>query len=550
MRTSAGAGVFLAASGLSLFPAPTILTAPRVKRSTEGGSVKLLPHYVQRGAGPNLLDWAYASDAKGDAFHSNIGCSRDGVVISDAEGQDKFAVNVRWNVEDFGYIFITADNGGEFYELPARGRERSYNLNFELAKSRVFRNKNRRREFEKTGWSPSREVEGYLSISEEFYNDARRSGGEDRRGSLSQQSLTYAMWGSEMMELEKARFEVNRLPGARTDFAFGCDARSFYQMYQDRFLELFPELFNYAMVTYVIKGDGMMSDFEPAEGKLNFATRDVLVRKLRERAITVQGRTIFWFYDGNTPDWLKSKSYDDLKRYVERHTRQVVSHYPDEMVGWEIFNEFHDWAVEVDITPEQSVELVKLACDVARDVNPKSHRIINNCCPFAEYVQLGRTSGGVAKYPQRTPWEFTRDLVDAGVDFTMLGQQMYFPYRDLQDIMVLLERMAEFGKPVQLSEVGAPGGPTNESVKTGKVGFPEEPFIWHRPWDEELQADWLEATCTLAYSKPWIVNYSWFDLLDRGAFQSNGGILRNEKGEKKAAWHRFKNLQTTWKGLE
>ncbi|MBI2619843.1 MAG: endo-1,4-beta-xylanase [Ignavibacteriales bacterium] len=545
--TAAGAGAFLAASGLSAFPAPTILTASRTRPSIAAGTLRFLPHYVQRGSGPHLLDWAYASDSKGDAFRSDIAASRDGLLLSDTKGEGRFAVNVRWNVEEFGYIFITADNGGEFYKLPPNGREQSLNLNFELAKSRVVQNRTRRAGFEKTGWKPSRETKAYLDLSEDLFGDARRSTGEPRRGLLSQKSLTYAMWASEMMELEKARFNIESLKRPRADFFFGCDARAFYQMYQDTFLELFPELFDYAMVTYVIKGDGMMSDFEPVEGKRNFGTRDVLVRKLRERNITVQGRTLFWFYDGVTPDWLKRKSFEELKKYVERHTRETIAHYPEEMFGWEIFNEFHDWAVEVDVTPEQTVELVKLSCDVARDTNPDCHRIINNCCPFAEYVQLGKTSGGDARYPQRTPWEFTKDLVDAGVDFTMLGQQMYFPYRDLQDIMVFLERMAEFRRPVQLSEVGAPGGPTNLSVKTGSVGFPEEPFIWRRPWDEELQADWLEAVCTLAFSRPWIVNFSWFDLLDRGAFQKNGGLLRNDKGEKKAAWHRFKKLQNTLK---
>lgn len=545
IATTAGAGAALAASAFP-FSAPLVLTAPRVRRDTELGTLRFAPHYVQRGAGPYLLDWAYATDSKGDSFHSNIRAAKEGVVISDTEGERKFAINVRWNVEDFGYIFLTADNGGEMYEVPPKGRERSLNLNVELAKSKVVRNRNRRREFERAGWKPQRDTAAYLDLSEELYADIRKQSGDPRQAFRAQQALTNGLWAGEMMELDKARADIAARP-PRTTFHFGCDARAFYQMYQDTFLSLFPELFNYAMVTYVIKGDGMMSDFEPREGELNFATRDVLVRKLRDRGVTTQGRTIFWFYDGNTPDWLRQKSYDQLRTYVERHTREVIAHYPDQMYGWEIFNEFHDWAVEVNVTPEQSVELVKLACEVAKDTNPNIHRIINNCCPFAEYVQLARTSGAPARYPQRTPWEFTRDLVDAGVDFTMLGQQMYFPYRDLQDIMVCLERLAAFKKPVQLSEVGAPGGPTNLSAKTGKSGFPQEPFIWRRPWDEELQADWLESICTLAYSRDWIENFSWFDLRDEGSFQSNGGLLRSDEGEKKAAWHRMKNLRDSWK---
>ncbi|HXX63636.1 MAG TPA: hypothetical protein VEO56_07530, partial [Bacteroidota bacterium] len=176
--------------------------------------------------------------------------------------------------------------------------------------------------------------------------------------------------------------------------------------------------------------------------------------------------------------------------------------------------------------------------------------LINNCCPFAEYVQLNQYSGGDAKYPQRTPWQFTRDLVQAGVDFTLIGQQMYFPYRDIQDIVILLERFAEFGRPLHLSEVGASAGPTEYSVKMGTVKFPSEPYVWHRPWDEELQADWLQAIYTLAYSKTFIEGAHWFDFIDPYYFIDNGGLLRSAEGEKKAAFDRLKRLEQAWERLK
>jgi RES domain-containing protein len=63
----------------------------------------------------------FASDTEWDAFYSNIFATRDGIKISDADGKEKFGINVRWNVEGFGYIYMTADNAGEFYELPSKG---------------------------------------------------------------------------------------------------------------------------------------------------------------------------------------------------------------------------------------------------------------------------------------------------------------------------------------------------------------------------------------------------------------------------------------------
>ena len=70
----------------------------------------------------------------------------------------RFGIDVRWNVEGFGYLFLTADNGGEHYTLPPDGRTQELNLNVELAKSRVHRNRRRlspmtgRRTCRRTRW--------------------------------------------------------------------------------------------------------------------------------------------------------------------------------------------------------------------------------------------------------------------------------------------------------------------------------------------------------------------------------------------------------------
>jgi len=545
LKTAALGGAALAIAPGAL-AAPTVLTRRRTRLNTAAGTLRFRPTFVQRGVGPHLLDWAYATDHKWDAFLSNITASAaEGVQISDTEGQERFGVDVRWNVEGFGYLFLTADNGGAHYALPPDGRTEELNLNVELAKSRVMRNRRRLAQHAAEGYAPSREVAGLLALSDGFYEDAERAADEARRADFAQNALRYALHAGEALELEKARHAIAQR--GRRDFFIGCDARSFYHMSPNRFLDQFEELFDYATVTYYLRTATQgLSDFEPVEDGEEFDTRDVLVNRLRGRGITVEGRPLFWPYHSVTPDWLREKSYDDLRRYVERHVREVVGHYGDQMYAWEVVNEFHDWANETQLTPDQSVEITRLACEVAKDTAPNVGRLINNCCPFAEYVQLKKWGNLDALYPQRTPWEFMRDLVDAGVDFTITGQQMYFPYRDLQDTVMLVERMADFGRPVQLTEVGASSGPTKRSVFDGSLDFPTEPHIWRRPWDEELQADWMEGLYTLAYSKPWIEACNWYDFLDGQAWIKNGGVIRSPQGEKKAVFHRLAKLKQEW----
>lgn len=113
----------------------------------------------------------------------------------------------------------------------------------------------------------------------------------------------------------------------------------------------------------------------------------------------------------------------------------------------------------------------------------------------------------------------------------------------------MTERFEVFNKPMHYSEVGVSGGPTEKSVKLGSYKFPEEPPLWHLYWDEETQADWLEQIYTLAYSKPYIKACNWFDFVDPFSYMENGGLLRSPEGEKKAAYHRLKNLQERFKNL-
>lgn len=543
----AGAGALIIPKWI--LGAPEILTPSKYRKETLKGELIFKPYFVQKGQGPHLLDWAYASDKNWDAFHSNITSSvKDGVRISDTEGVEKFGIDVRWNVEGFGYIYITADNGGEYYALPKQGKETLLNLNYELAKSRVTRNRKRLKKFDDGSFQLSRDTKAFFDLSEEFLLDAEKAFSDGERcAEYSQAALYYAMWASEKMELEKADHEIVKR-GYRKDFFIGCDARGFYQMDPDDFMESFVGLFNYATITHYIKSTSYQ-DFEPTEGALQFDMRDVVLKKLKKQNLTIEGRPLFWFYKTVTPEWLRNKKFDDLKKYVEKHAREVVSHYGDQMYAWEVVNEIHDWANELQLSPEQITEITKLACEVTKDTNPKVKRLINNCCPFAEYVQLKKWGDIDAKYRQRTPHQFMQDLVDAGVDFNITGQQMYFPYRDLSDTIILIERLEKFGRPVQLTEIGASSGPNANSVATGRLSFPTEPYVWHRPWDEELQADWIEGIYKLAYSKNWIEAANWYDFVDPYAWIKNGGLLSSPQGEKKAGYYRLFKLKKYWQSL-
>ncbi len=554
----AGAAVY---AGSSIFAAPTILTKSRVRPSTEKGELILKPYIVQDGKGPHygmvkslktlgekdwaFPQWAFASDANWDAFYSNIFATPEGVKISDSEGRDKFGINVRWNVEGFGFIYMTADNGGEFYELPSSGKTKSYNLNYELAKSRLAKNNERLIQFRQENYSPSREVKAYLDLSEEYFHDAKKIEADEwNRAELSQKSLFYSMWGGEMLELDKAHQQIE-LSKYRDDFFIGCDTKGYPHMDKDVFLDLFSDAFNYATITHYL------TRFEKEEEKYTYLDRDEQVKELRARGIAVEGRPIFWADECCTPQWLRDKSYSELLKYVEKHTREVVGHYGDKMYAWEIINEAHDYGNILKLKPDQMVEIAKLIADVAKDASPNVHRLINNCCIQASYVQLVDWDQFDEKFDIITPHRFIKMCDEAGVDFDITGQQLYFQYtnRDLADNIRMTERLKKYGRPVQITEIGTTSGPTKESIMSGEMELPELPYPWHRHWDEELQAEWLEQIYTIFYSKPWVEAINWYDFVDPYSFIQNGGLLSSPKGETKPAYERVIEMRKKWNSM-
>lgn len=511
------------------------------------GKLIFKPYFVQKGRGPHLDDFAFAGDPKGDTFKSNITVNKEGVTISEIGDQNRFYITIRWNVEGYGYLQMPADNGGKFYELP-KSDSSIYNLNFELAKTRIFRNRRRLENFKNQNWNPSRELHNFLDLAENYFVDAKkRQKNPERCASLSQKALKYGLFASELIELEKARFDI-RQHGKRSDFLYGCDGRGYFQMEEELFLERFSELFNYATITHYLTGDFV--DFEPEEGQKHFKKRDQLLDDLLRHSVTVEGRPLFWTHTWVTPDWLKEKNYSQLLKYLEKHIRTVVGHYGDKIKVWEVVNELHDWANELELNHEQTIELTKFACKVARDTNPDIKLLINNCCPFAEYVQKGKWHKKEALYPQRTPFQFTKELIEAGVDFDAVGVQVYFTRKPVADYIQVIERYKELDKDIQLAEVGAPSkGISQEFIDPDIEDYTRLPYEWHRHWDEELQADWLEQIFTYAYSKPFIKAANWYDLIDGFSFLKNGGLLRSPKGETKSAVDRLLKLKKKWNDL-
>jgi endo-1,4-beta-xylanase len=487
------------------------------------------------------LGFVYLADALGDPFRSAVETTPDGIVVPPEAGRTPFSLHARWFVEGFGRVWLDADNDGELYSRADFHRREPINLSVAFAETRLRRNQLIMDRYRRGGFIHSSEVRHLHALSAELLDEAHRLQGEaaSRR---ADRALHYALWAGEYLELEKARDDIAR--NRREHFNFGCETRQYIWAKSEEMTTRFAELFNYATITHYVH-DTWYEVFEPREGEYRWGIKDNIVEWLAGQDIRIEGRPLFWFHSWVTPPWLQAMSYDALKRYAERHVQQVVGHYGDRVLHWEVVNEYHDWANVHEHTPEQISELVRLACETTREVNPRAVRILNNCSTWGEYAALGRYTHGPANRPQRTPRKYIQDLIDAGVPFEAIGLQMYFPERSLFDMVRNLELFQGFGKPIYITEIGATSGPLRDDILLGTMDVPCAPYDWHRPWDEALQADWLADVYTLFYSKPEVETIAWYDFADFRTFLPNGGLIRAD-GRIKPSFSRLERLLAEW----
>jgi hypothetical protein len=98
--------------------------------------------------------------------------------------------------------------------------------------------------------------------------------------------------------------------------------------------------------------------------------------------------------------------------------------------------------------------------------------------------------------------------------------------RDMFQVSCMLDRFATMGRPVFLTAVTAPGRNTPDLAdrSEGKID-PAAAGRWHRPWDPELQAEWMAAVYRTALSKPFVESLAWGELADLRPGFPAGGML-------------------------
>jgi GH35 family endo-1,4-beta-xylanase len=325
-------------------------------------------------------------------------------------------------------------------------------------------------------------------------------------------ALSHAIFAAEATLFEKATDILEANP--RPEMLLGCNVWGYSG--KDLYAKYFTELLNFATLPFYY------NQVVPKEGVYDYARRDELLEWCESAGIKAKGHPL-WFGHGHVnPDWMYHKSYDELSAFAREYIRKTVTRYKGRIDIWDSINEPHDWANCFNFTQDQLMDLAKICCDTVRESNPQATSIINVCLPFGEYAAGKFVCWGLAFDQPVTPLKFfERAIEEKGIDFDAIGVQMYFPARDMVAISRLLDEYARFGKPIHITEMGVPGGAArgidlnyDATDPKSQVGLTRG--VWHAPWDEHIQADWVEQFYTIACSRQEIMALTWWDFQDPG----------------------------------
>jgi GH35 family endo-1,4-beta-xylanase len=433
----------------------------------------------------------------------------------------------RLSVPGFGEVYCYADNDGRGYSQPG-----TIQFVERAAATRLRRVRHAAECARRAGVPRDLELERRISGAAQPF--ATKTGGE--RTAAAYAALRDGLHAGERLVLNVARHRIARFAAPRASFLFGCLASNWDRGRE--FERRFTQAFNFGTISWYTWSQRA----EPVEQRIDYTRQDRSLEWCLARKITPKGFGYVYLTRGATPDWFRVWPREKVLPEYRRMVGQTMARYADRMPYVEVINEAHDKANLFHFTQEEVLELTREACRAAREGAPRVKRVINHCFLWAEYGKRSHP-GGQRRW---SPWRYLKDCLRAGVEFDVVGLQLYYPQHDLFEINAMLDRFAVFDRPMHITEMSC-----NSAEGLDPASLRPKSLVpgWHGPWTESVQADWAEGIYTLCYSKPEFEGVGWWDLADTGGhFWPHGGLLRKDYSPKES-YTRLLGLQKRW-GVE
>ena len=437
-----------------------------------------------------------------------------------------------WPVNGVGTMML------ETVRVPER--KRPYVLQVELARARLIRLFQKLEDWGLTDQEELAPVMGQIQAAREQLIRALQADDLPTAAKLGTLALTLAVGaGEELSRLHAGLLMARRrAAGGQVQGGLGCTLQ--LQPPSAEHLKLVQGAFD--QVTLPIS----WRELEPAEQSFNWKPLDAWVEVLAKKRIPIRGSSLLSFAEQNIPDWLYiwEHDFDTIRDLAFEHARRVLDRYGQHIAIWDVISGIHAENC-FTFNFEQLMELTRMAAALPKRAAPKCATVIDLVAPWGEYYARN----------QRTipPFLYADMVVQSGISFDAFG--LRFPMgagkdgsfvRDMFQISTMIDQFAKLGKPIHITAVQVPSdaGPVPDEYGAD-ARPPADGGLWHAPWSEKIQAEWLERFLDVAFSKPFVESVTWSDLADHlQTVAPHGGLLHPDLKPKLAYQNLVKRRAT------
>lgn len=443
------------------------------------------------------------------------------------------ALSLLWNVPPFGAVMLETTR--------VMDRDRPYILPVELARGRLMRISQKREDWGLFDYPGADDLYARVDEAKSLFVASMTAGSESAADEKGCEAVRAAVEVGEALSLFHAGIFLERRRAAKqfSPRPMGCGVtlRQADEAYRERLARAFDFV---ALPT-------SWGVLEPRQGSNAWDLVDPWIAWATKNKLAIRAAPLISFHKSHIPDWLHlyEQDFETVRDLVGAHVRRTVQRLRSYVWAWDVVSGLHAYN-PFNYSHEQLVDLTRMCTLLVKQIAPRSTAIVDIVAPWGEYY---------ARNPRTVPPLLFADMLAvAGINFDAFGLQFYFGVpvdgmfvRDMMQISAMIDRFANFGKPLHITAVQVPSGSTTDPTDHWRGAHaPAAAGQWHAKWSEAVQAEWLERFLEIVLSKPFVETVTWRDLADTdGHYLPHGGLLRRDLAPK-AAYDQLLVLRNQW----
>ncbi|WP_371667580.1 endo-1,4-beta-xylanase [Streptomyces sp. NBC_00289] len=201
---------------------------------------------------------------------------------------------------------------------------------------------------------------------------------------------------------------------------------------------------------------------ESTRNSFTFGAADQIVGHAQGKGMKIRGHTLVWH--SQLPGWVSGLAAGDLRTAMNNHITQVMQHYKGQIHSWDVVNEaFQDGSSGARRSSPFQDKLgngfIEEAFRTARAADPAAKLCYNDY----------NTDGVNAK--SNAVYAMVKDFKARGVPIDCVGFQSHFNSASPVpgDYQTNLQRFADLGVDVQITELDIEGSGTSQATSYGNV---------------------------------------------------------------------------------